>query len=402
VKLLYICHRLPFPSNRGGKIRPFQMIQHLSRTHEVTVASLAHTEQELRDGEGLKEHCTEVIAEILPSPVRWMNAAGAVFSQDPSSVAYFRSLRLARRIRQAWERKEFHGVMVHCAFVAQYALRLRGGFRIMDYGDLDSAKWLDYSRCRSFPLSFGYGLEARKLRQYEKQVAREFDHCTFTTRGELEEFQTMELKKNCTVIPNGVDINFFQRPTPAPAGSKVIVFLGRMDYFPNVEGICRFARMIFPNIRERVPEAQLRIIGSNPVKSVKKLSEIPGISVTGFVPDVRPFLADAAVAVAPLRIARGTQNKVLECMAMGIPVVTTPEAARGIQASPADHFVVAQDGESFGSAVINLLGDPALRARLSQAGRKQVEQAHRWPASMQILDGVLERFESSRAEPAKP
>lgn len=402
MKLLYICHRLPFPPNRGGKIRPFQMIQHLSRTHEVTVASLAHTEQELRDGEGLKAHCAEVIAEILPSPERWMNAAGALFSQIPSSVAYFRSSHLARRIRQTWDRKKFDGVMVHCAFVAQYALKLQASFRIMDYGDLDSAKWLDYSRYRSFPLSFAYGLEARKLRRYERQVAREFDHCTFTTRGELEEFQTMEGDKPCTVIPNGVDIDYFQRPTLASDGSKIIVFLGRMDYFPNVEGICRFARMIFPHIRERVPEAQLRIIGSNPIKSVEKLSEIPGISVTGFVPDVRPFLADAAVAVAPLRIARGTQNKVLECMAMGIPVVTTPEAARGIQASPADHFIVAQNGETFGRAVTQLLSDPALRTRLSRAGRKQVEQAHRWPASMRILDGLLESFESSLAEPAKP
>ncbi len=389
MKLLYICHRYPFPPNRGGKIRPFQMIQHLSKKHSVTVASLAHTAQELRDGECLKKHCAEALGEVLPNAVRWIQAGLRLPSLTPSSVAYFRSSRLARRVGDIWREGKFDGLMVHCAFAAQYALELEGGFRILDFGDIDSAKWLDYSRFRRFLLSVGYGLEARKLRRYEKRVAQHFDHITVTTQGESEEFKTFGVDKPCTVIPNGVDSGYFSSQPTAKSASPVIVFLGRMDYFPNIEGICRFAREIFPQIRAAVPTALLRIVGSDPVASVRHLATVPGVAVTGFVPDVRPFIQDAAVAVAPLRIARGTQNKILQCMAMGIPVVSSSEAAKGIQAVPGENILVADGPGAFANSVINVLQDEGLRIRISDAGRQQVQRAHQWANSMKILDGVL-------------
>lgn len=389
MKLLYICHRYPFPPNRGGKIRPFQMIQHLSQEHSVTVASLAHTAQELRDGEGLKKHCAEALGEVLPSSVRWIQAGLRLPSLTPSSVAYFRSSRLARRINDIWREGKFDGLMVHCAFVAQYALELKDGFRILDFGDIDSAKWLDYSRFRRFPLSVGYGLEARKLRRYETRAAQQFDHITVTTQGESEEFKTFGVEKPCTVIPNGVDSNYFSIQSATKSASPVIVFLGRMDYFPNIEGICRFTREIFPQIRAAMPAALLRIVGSDPVASVRHLTATPGVEVTGFVPDVRPYMQDAAVAIAPLHIARGTQNKILQCMAMGIPVVSSPEAAKGIQAVSGEHILVADGPEAFADSVINVLQDEGLRSRISAAGRLQVQRAHQWANSMKILDGVL-------------
>lgn len=389
VKLLYICHRIPFPPNRGGKIRPFQMIQHLSKSHEVTVASLAHNEAELRDAEPLRQHCKEVIAEVVPNRQRWFNAVLSLASLVPSSAAYFRSARLARRIEASWASSRYDGVIVHCAFAAQYALPLRGGFRIMDFGDLDSAKWSDYAAHRAFPLSAGYALETAKLRQFEKQVAESSAHCTFTTRGEMEAFGALGVAKPMTVIPNGVDTRYFQRQNHTPTDSKVLAFLGRMDYFPNIDGICWFVRGVFSAIRSRVPGTELRIIGSNPVRAVQELARIPGITVTGFVPDVRPHLTDAAIAIAPLRLARGTQNKILECMGMGLPVVTTPEAARGIQANPDQHLLVADTPEKQVDFIVNLLRDPDRRSQLGQAGRLQVESAHQWPASMRILEHVL-------------
>jgi len=389
MKILFVCHRFPYPPNRGGKIRPFQMIQHLSKSHEITVASLAHTTLELSEGGPLRNHCAEVIAEVVPSAMRWRSAAFALPTSFPSSAAYFRSTRLAQRIEKAWRSSRFDGVLVHCAFAAQYAIPLSGGFRIMDFGDLDSAKWSDYAQHRAFPLSTGYGLESAKLRRFEKLVAESSTHCTFTTHGECEAFRLLGVSKPLTVIPNGVDATYFHLENRTTTGKKVIVFLGRMDYFPNVDGIRWFAKKLFASIRSQVPDAELRIVGSNPVSAVKKLTEIPGVTVTGFVKDVRPYLADAAIAVAPLRLARGTQNKVLECMSMGIPVVATPEAARGIQAIAGEHLAVGSTAEELIHSVVGLLSNAEKRSQLGEAGRQQVVSAHHWPASMQTLDEVL-------------
>jgi polysaccharide biosynthesis protein PslH len=365
------------------------MIQHLSKSHEVTVASLAHDQGELRAAAPLAQHCKQVIAEVVPNRERWTNAVLALPTGFSSSAAYFRSRRLAERIREAWRAINYDGVIVHCAFAAQYALPLQRGFRIMDYGDLDSAKWSDYASHRHFPLSTGYALETAKLRKFEKQVAESSTHCTFTTQGELEAFQSYELSNPVTVIPNGVDTSYFHRDTRPPENSAVLAFLGRMDYFPNIDGICWFAREMFSSIRSLVPNARLRIIGSNPTRAVQELAAIPGVEVTGYVPDVRPYLADAAIAIAPLRLARGTQNKILECMGMGLPVVTTPQAARGIQATPGEHLLVADSPEQQIQSIVQLLQDPARRSQLGEAGRLQATSAHQWVASMRILDEVL-------------
>jgi glycosyltransferase involved in cell wall biosynthesis len=162
-----------------------------------------------------------------------------------------------------------------------------------------------------------------------------------------------------------------------------------MDYFPNIDGVCHFVREVLPLIRERMPNVEFRIVGSNPAAKIRELSKIPGVSVTGHVPDVRSYVIDAAVSIAPLRLARGTQNKILESMAMGLPVVASPQAAAGINAVPGRDLLVAEDRQSFAKHVLDLLENPRLGSRLSHAALKQVETAHRWPASMCFLDGLL-------------
>jgi len=158
MKIFFACHRFPYPPNRGGKIRPFNMIRHLSRKHEVIVASLAHTQQELDEGAELKEYCAEVYAEVVPEKLRWLQAVRALPSITPSSVAYFGSSRLRQKIKDGARKHSFDAVMVHCAFAAQYALEVPAKFRLMDFGDLDSGKWLDYSKWRPFPQSWAYYL----------------------------------------------------------------------------------------------------------------------------------------------------------------------------------------------------------------------------------------------------
>jgi sugar transferase (PEP-CTERM/EpsH1 system associated) len=389
MNILFVCHRLPYPPNRGGKIRSFNMIRHFAEKHSVVVASLAHSQEELKQGEGLKDFCDEVIAEVLPDSIRWLRAVKALFTTTPSSVAYFASPRLQSRIRQKMQETNFDIVFVHCAFVAQYVLDSKASVRILDYGDIDSAKWREYSHWKSLPFSAGYAIEARKLRNYEREVASRFHHCTVTTSGEEEEFQSLGVSMPCTVIPNGVDTTYFSKDVRRMSTHPVIVFVGRMDYYPNIDAVCFFAESIFPRIRPKVPNVEFRIIGSDPSRQVRELAKIPGITVTGHVSDVRTHLKDALLSVAPLRIARGTQNKILESMAIGLPVVATPQAAKGIQAVPGRDFLVAGKPDLFAQEVVNLLKDASLRERFARAARKQIEIAHLWPTSMGTLDGLL-------------
>lgn len=397
MKILFVCHRLPYPPNRGGKIRPFNMVRHLSKKHTIVVGSLAHTEEELRQGSGLNEHCNEVLAEVLPNSARWMRAGTALVSYRSSSVAYFWSPQLRRKIEDAARRYRFDAIIVHCAFAAQYALGVAAKVRLLDFGDLDSGKWFDYQSIRAFPLCLGYGLEARKLRRYETQLAKTFDYCTVTTQGELEELKKLNVEVPSTVIPNGVDSKYF-RPRPDPPNGQVIVFVGRMDYFPNVDAAEYFARKIFPIVRQRMSHAELRLVGSDPSRAVLNLASLPGVTVTGHVPDVRPHLNDATVTIAPLRLARGTQNKILESMAMGIPVVATSVAAKGVAAMPGTQLLVADEPEQFADAVLRILDNGDLRKSLSESARQQVEETHSWPRSMQILDKILDKVSESNRQ----
>jgi len=389
MRILFICHRLPFPPNRGGKIRPFNMIRHLGRKHSVVVASLAHSQQEYDDGAGLTAYCDEVIAEIVPQSARWVQALRALPTGTPSSVAYFRSPRLYKRIREKLAHTKFDLVFVHCGSMAQYVMDLQTGFRIMDFGDLDSAKWAEYSRWKPFPFSLVYWWESKKLRKYERNAAQRFDRCTVTSAGEKDEYETLELSTPCTLIPNGVDTNYFSTNRRPSGTNPSIVFLGRMDYFPNIDGVCYFAERILPLIRKEMPYVEFRIVGSNPSRRIRNLAKLPGILVTGHVPDVRAYIQDGAVAVAPLRIARGTQNKILESMAMGIPVVATPNAAKGVQALPGRDLIIAETPQNFADSAIALLQSQPMHRIFAQAARKQVERAHSWTDSMDILDSVL-------------
>jgi sugar transferase (PEP-CTERM/EpsH1 system associated) len=389
MKILFVCHRLPYPPNRGGKIRPFNMIRHLGRKHSVVVASLAYDESEAKHGAELKEYCDDVICEVLPPTVRWTRAALSLFTSEPSSVAYFWSRRLYRRVRDRLATSKFDLILVHCAFMAQYVYDWNAAYRILDYGDLDSAKWAEYSTLKPFPLSLGYALEAKKLRRYERKLADRFNRCTVTTSGEKNEFDGLGVSTSCAVIPNGVDTTYFSPDGTGCAAVPTVAFLGRMDYFPNVDGVCRFVEEVFPIIRARVPNVEFRIVGSAPLRKIQDLAKIPGVFVTGHVPDIRNHLRDVAVSIAPLKIARGTQNKILESMAMGIPVVATPEAAKGVSAVPGRDLIVAEDNEAFASHVVTLLRNLDLRRDLSLAARRQVEDAHLWSNSMAMLDSLV-------------
>jgi len=391
MKILYLCHRFPFPPKRGGKIRPFNMIRHFSSAgHEVTVASLARSPDEAREGAGIASYCTRYEMAEVRTPVQVVRMLLRVPTPTPSSMGFFFSPALAQRVREQLARERFDLIFVHCSSVAQYVASVRGIPKILDFGDMDSQKWLEYARYKPFPLSAGYWLEGRKLAREERRLAGRFDLCTATTRAEWETLEGYRTGAATDWFPNGVDNAYFA-PTADPYDADTICFVGRMDYYPNQECMLDFCARTLPLVRVRRPNVKLLIVGADPSPAVKKLGEMPGVSVTGPVPDVRPYLLRSALMVAPLNIARGTQNKILESMASGVPVVAGRAAAGGVDAVPGEHFVVASTPEEHAQAILRILGDPAERRRLAAAGRERMLSHHAWDRSMQRLDRIIDR-----------
>lgn len=389
MKILYVCHRFPFPPARGGKIRPFNMIKHLSRRHEVVVASMARSPEEAEAGRGLSKHCHDyIMAQVTPAAA-WARMIARLPTREPSSMGYFRSPDLARRIGERLKRDRFDLIFVHCSSVAPYVGAVSKVPKILDFGDMDSQKWLEYRRFKPFPLSLGYWLEGRKMEAAEKALARNFDLCTCTTRAELETLRQFNVPTKTDWFPNGVDAEFFA-PIDAPYDADAISFVGRMDYFPNQQAMMFFSKEVLPLIREKRPSATLAIIGAEPSAEIRLLARRDGITVTGTVPDVRDHVRRSAVSVAPLSIARGTQNKIIECMALGVPVVTSPEASGGVDAIPGEHLFVAHSPSDYAEKVLTLMTDRAARQRLAKAGRARVQTHHSWPNSMAKLDSIIE------------
>ena len=400
MKILFLCHRFPFPPNRGGKIRPFHMIRHLHDAgHTVVVASIARTDQEAKAGEGLSAHCSRyLMGRISPNEAVGRMIA-SVPTKTPASMGYFLAPRLRADVRRLLQSESWDQVIVHCSSVAPYVASFTGAAKHMDFGDMDSEKWLDYSKERPFPLSMGYWLEGVKLRRAEADLARRFDTCSCTTPREVETLLARGLAGEADCIPNGVNSEYFS-PDGGDYDPNAIVFVGRLDYFPNIQGVVRFCRDVFPSIRAARPSAAVTLVGAAPVAEVRRLAALPGVTVTGTVDDVRPYARRSAVNVAPLTIARGTQNKILESMAMGVPVVSTPVAAAGVQAVPGEHIAVAELGPEFAALVLRVMEDPAERRRLSEAARARVLSHHTWPSSMRVLDRAIERCQSAYRERA--
>jgi polysaccharide biosynthesis protein PslH len=397
MKILFLCHRFPYPPQSGAKIRPFNMIKHLAERHEVTVCSLVRDEQEVQEGWGLAEHCKAYVTARVREPWQSLRMVTRLPSLTPASMGYFYSAQLAREIRRCLNREAFDLIFVHCSSVAPYVVQVRGIPKILDFCDMDSQKWLQYARSKTLPLSLGYWIEGRKLMRVEKRLAKKFDVCTVATRAELETLDGYATGSVSDWFPNGVDHNYFS-PDGAPYDADCLSFVGRMDYYPNQECMFEFCARTLPLIRSQRPNVKLLIVGADPSPAVLKLAERPGVTVTGSVPDVRPYVRRSALTIAPLSIARGTQNKILEAMAMGVPVVASELAAGGVDALPGQHLLTASTPQGYATAVLRVLEHPEERARLAEAGRARMLSHHQWSHSMQRLDAIIERAGALHSE----
>ncbi|MEP7283989.1 MAG: TIGR03087 family PEP-CTERM/XrtA system glycosyltransferase, partial [Rubrivivax sp.] len=385
----------PYPPKRGGKIRPFNMIRHLHDAgHAVTVCSLARSEAEAEEGAGIAPHCTAFHMGHVKQPLQFARMVARLPLATPSSMGYFRSAELAATVRRLLAEQRWDLIFVHCSSVAQYVEHVSDVPKILDFGDMDSQKWLEYAHYKPFPLSLGYRWEGGKMLRAEKRLARRFDLCTATTRAEWQTLQDYGTGAATDWFPNGVDADFFS-PTDGAYDADTISFIGRMDYYPNQECMARFCAEVWPLLKERRAGMKLLIVGADPSAEMRALGRLPGVTVTGSVPDVRPYIRGSALMVAPLAIARGTQNKILEAMAMGVPVVTSSAAAGGVDAEAEKHFLVADSAQDLTAAVLRIAENAGERQRLATAGRERMLSHHAWPRSMQRLDGIIERCRSA-------
>jgi sugar transferase (PEP-CTERM/EpsH1 system associated) len=399
MRVLFLCHRFPYPPRRGGKIRPFNMIRHLSeRGHEVTVASLVRDAAEARAGADLERHCARVVMETIGSMAALWRMVARLPTTAPSSFGNFFSPRLAQRVRRLLDEQSFDLIMAHCSSAAQYVEDVRGVPKLLDFGDMDSQKWRTYARFQPWPLAAGYWLEGVKLERREAQQAGQFDLCTCTTRAELASLEELRTARRTGWFPNGVDFEYFS-PSTDGYDANLIAFVGRMDYFPNQQAVTDFCRDVWPSLREARPQLRLQVVGAEPPARIRNLGAVPGVTVTGSVEDVRPYVRRSALTIAPLRIARGTQNKILESLAMGVPVVASPQAAGGVDVVPGEHLLTASTPEENRDAILDLVGSAQRRGELSEAGHRRVRKHHDWNASMARLDMLLEGFTGGASAP---
>jgi sugar transferase (PEP-CTERM/EpsH1 system associated) len=404
MKILFLCHRMPYPPNRGGKIRPFNMIRHLGRSHEVTVATLARTPQEQADGEELRRYCDELHVGRLSGFGAWARFGLFGLTGRPATFGYFYSPALYRTVQGLLATRGFDAIFVHCSSMGPYVAGYSGCRKVMDFGDADSEKWLEYSRTSSAPLSWAFRFEGNRVRAAECRLGAQFDAASVNAPRDRDVLSSY-VHTPISVIPNGVDLEYFQ-----PGGSSGqryipnrIVFTGNMSYRPNMDAVAHFAAKILPQIRREFPDVQLYIVGMDPAAAVRRLADGDRVVVTGRVDDVRPYFDSAAVAVAPLRVARGLQNKVLEAMAMRVPVVASPAAFAGISAVAGRDLLVAENPEDFSRAVVTLLRDPAARERFAAAGRTCVETNHNWGQLLERLEGLVaggDQFADGSVQPS--
>lgn len=390
MRILYLAQRVPFPPDRGDKIITYHEVRHLARKHEVVVGCLAQDERELENARQLARSVAQVHAIPLSAAGSRARALAALATGKPFTLGYFNEPKLRRVVDELLQARSVDAAFAFCSGVAQFIDAAVELPRLLHLVDMDSQKWKQYAQSSRPPKRWMYALEARRLLDYERRLVNSMDHSFVCTQAELADFTRLIGDARVSALPNGVDVDYY-RPNPdVQVDPLELVFTGVMDYQPNIDAVSWLCREILPRVRQRMPSVRFTICGSRPTPAVTGLAAIEGVIVTGQVPDVRPYLARAAVAVAPLRIARGVQNKVLEAMAMGLPVVATPAAFSGIEADAGSDLLVAGDSVQFAESVCRLLGDEPMRRAIGLAARRRVEQCYSWAAHMAQLDARLD------------
>ncbi|MFM8327233.1 MAG: TIGR03087 family PEP-CTERM/XrtA system glycosyltransferase [Pirellulaceae bacterium] len=393
-KILFLSHRLPFPPNRGDRIRAYHTIEFLSKFLDVYLGSLADEPWDPSQIAHLEKLCKEVRVCKLDPRRRWLHACHQFALGEPVTQGAFYSRELAQQVKH-WTSQPLDAALIFCSSMGQYAnhFKVRPRKIVVDLVDVDSQKWSDYAQKASIPKKWLYRTESRRIDRLEKVLADTADSSLVVSQDEARLYSARHPGLVAHAIGNGVDHQFFSPECGiAPAaqssvpGIPKLVFVGVLDYLPNSQGIQWFCRDILPVVRQSLPGVQLSIVGRNPPAEVLALGQLQGVQVVGPVRDVRPYVLAADIAIAPLQIARGVQNKVLEALACGKPVIATPEAATGIEG--VEGIRVADRPLDWLTAIQELT-DPEIYASVSKAAREQIVKNYSWDAQLAPLLSLL-------------
>ncbi|RJG07048.1 TIGR03087 family PEP-CTERM/XrtA system glycosyltransferase [Noviherbaspirillum cavernae] len=392
--LLFLVHRIPYPPNKGDKIRSWHLLRHLAQRYRVHLGTFIDDPADRQYIDTVRQCCGQThFAELNPRIAR-VRSLGALAANRPLTLDYYRDAGLRDWVGRLMKEEPVAKILVFSSAMAQYATEFPQARRIIDFVDIDSDKWRQYADSKLWPMSWLYRREGRQLLRYERQVASAFDASLFVSPAEAALFRKLapESASKTGFFNNGVDTEYFSPErayaNPYAADEAAIVFTGAMDYWPNVDAVQWFAREAMPAILANDSRAVFYIVGTRPSAQVRALAALPGVRVTGAVPDVRPYLAHARVAVAPLRIARGIQNKVLEAMAMAKQVVVSPQALEGIDAQSGRDLVQADNAQQFAAAVSAALARPD--NVMGGVARNKVESEYSWGSSLARVDALLD------------
>ncbi|MBA2660418.1 MAG: TIGR03087 family PEP-CTERM/XrtA system glycosyltransferase [Nitrosospira sp.] len=403
-ELLYLVHRIPYPPDKGDKIRSYHLLEYLSKHYRIHLGTFIDDEKDWRYLDKVKNFCSgeTCFINLNPKAARLRSLSG-LFSGQPLTLPYYWNGGLQTWVDSVLETRSIRNIVVFSSAMAQYVSHAGSVRRIIDFVDIDSDKWMQYSATKTWPMSWIYRRESRLLLGYERKIAKDFDSAAFVSETEANLFKQLapEAATKVTYFNNGVDADYFSPqnvyPNPYPAGIETLVFIGAMDYWANVDAVDWFARSILPVIRAQLPKIEFYIVGARPIAEVTALAAFPGVTVTGSVPDVRPYLAHASLAVAPLRIARGIQNKVLEAMAMEKIVIASPQAVEGIRAVRGQELLVANDESDFALQIISLFQGGLFR-NIACAARARVLEDYSWKRNLGRIDELLFQPQATSAD----
>jgi len=402
-RVLMLTHRMPYPPDRGDRIRSYHMLKMLAKHFDVAIACTSEEPAWLQHHQLLATIAHRVsIQPIQASSAKYRAMLALARGKAITPTVFYRQA-LADTILQWHEQEPFDTVFTFCTGMIEYARLLTHPHpkvkgppprHVIDLVDVDSIKWEAYARSTSSPMKFIYARESRLLRQIESGKHDKFDAIMAVSEAEIAAYREhVGDHPSLHAIGNGVDLNYF-KPQP-DSTSHDMCFVGVLDYKPNADSICWFAQEVLPVVRKRVPNARLLIVGRNPTPRIHELARIPGVVVVGSVPDVRTYIAQSALVIAPLQIARGVQNKVLEAMASQRLTICSTAAAEGIDAVDGEHLLVAHSPEQWAQHVELGLNNVALRQRIAAAARQQIENAYSWDSR---LAPMLELIAGERVE----
>ena len=395
-ELLFIAHRVPYPPNKGDKIRSFHALRHLAARHRVHLCAFVDDPADLAHESVLRTMCASVRLIPLNVQVARLRSLAGLADGRPLGLPYYHDRQMQAHVQSLARERRLEHVFVFSSTMAQYVESLTGATRVLDMCDVDSDKWSQYAQRHRWPLSWIYRREGELLGKSEREYARIFDATLLASNNETDYLRRAapESAHKVHAMRNGVYVEFFDPArdyaSPFAADHEAIVFTGAMDYWANADAVDWFAREVLPKIVQRRPAVRFYIVGSNPNEAVRKLAELPAVTVTGSVPDVRPYVRHARAVVVPLRVARGIQNKVLEALAMARPLIASKAALEGLDHRPVPTVTLASEPDEFAAAVIATL-ERSTAGEQDTRGRQYVCDHYGWDAALRSLDTMFSR-----------